>query len=131
MVGAYYVVRKYEKSTKGSFFSAIIIVNLFYLIFRSLLGLAKSKGGEIENVMNLVGLNFYVAAVLFLILAFIIFFLWNRKFNKKYLGAMLDITCSFSFLVVIMVMEGIDTKFFWDRYPTIEIEHVGIHNPHD
>ena len=134
IVGAYYMVRKYEKKSKRwRIYSALIIANSFYLIFRAILGLAKNDGGEIESAMNLVGLNFYVAAIMFIILAITILVLWVQRFNIKVsLGNFSYYTFLFiSYLVIILVMEGIDAKYFWANYPTIQIEDVGIHNPKD
>lgn len=134
IIGGYYFARKYnKKSTKWNFYSAIIIANSFYLIFRSILGLAKNNDGEIESIMNLIGLNFYTAAVLFLFLAFTILILWARKFKIKYsLGNFsYHIFLFIIYLATILYMEAIDTKYFWGKYPTIEIEDVRIHNPHD
>ena len=133
IIGAYCFVGKHDKKTKKwNVFSAIIIANSFYLIFRSFLGLAKNDGGEIESSMKLIGLNFHVAAVLFLVIAFTILGFWARKFKIKVsLGNISYYSLLFvSYLVVILVMESIDTKYFWNKYPAIEIENVGIHNPH-
>ena len=128
------MVRKYEKKSKRwRIYSALIIANSFYLIFRAILGLAKNDGGEIESAMNLVGLNFYVAAIMFIILAITILVLWVQRFNIKVsLGNFSYYTFLFiSYLAIILVMEGIDAKYFWANYPTIQIEDVGIHNPKD
>lgn len=132
IIGAYYLVRKHDKkSKKWSFFSAVIIANSFYLIFRAILGLAKNEGGEIESSMNLIGLDFQVAAVLFLVLAAVILALWIRKFDIKIsLGNYGYFLILFiSYLAIIMVMESIDSKYFWEKFPTIVIEDVRIHNP--
>ncbi len=133
-IGGYYFAIKYDKkSNKWNICSAIIIANSFYLIFRIIIGLAKNNGGEIESIMNLIGLNFYTAAVLFLLLSFTILILWARKFKIKYsLGNFSYYIFLFIlYLITILCMEAIDTKYFWEKYPTIEIEDVRIHNPHD
>lgn len=132
IVGAYYFVRKYvKKSKKWGVFSAVIIANSFYLIFRAILGIAKNDGGEIESSMNLIGLNFYAAAILFLVLAAVILALWIRKFDIKisFGNASYFLLLFISYLAIIMVMESIDSKYFWEKYPTIVIEDVRIHNP--
>lgn len=132
VVGAFYFIRNQEKkSREWNIFSAVIIANSFYLIFRAFLGLVKNDGGEIESIMNLVGLNFFAAAILFLILAITILILWIRKFSIRIsLGNFSYYIVLFvSYLAIIMVMEGIDTKYLWDKYPTVEIENIGIHNP--
>lgn len=134
IIGAYYFVSKYEKkSIAWSIYSAIIIANSFYLIFRSILGLAKNDGGEIESSMNLIGLNFYVAAILFLVLAFTILTLWTRKFNIKlsFRNHGYYMLLFISYLAIIMVMEAIDTKYFWGKYPSVEIGNGRTHNPHN
>jgi len=133
ILAAWYFVRKYDKkSIKWNIYSAIIIANSFYLIFRSILGLAKKNGGEIESSMNLVGLNYYVAAVLFLVLAFTILILWVRKFKIKISFGNLGyyMLLFISYLAIILVMEAIDTKYFWGKYPSVEIGDDRIHNPH-
>jgi len=134
MLGAFYFAGKSEKKTKKwDIFSAVIIANSFYLIFRAILGIIKNDGGEIESVMNLFGLNFKVAAVLFIIIAITVLVFWIRMFSIRIsLGNFSYYLFLFiSYMVIIMVMEGIDTKYFWNNYPTIEIEDVGIHNPHN
>jgi len=131
--GAYFLVRNQEKkSFKWNLFSAVIVANSFYLIFRSLLGWVKNDGGEIESCMQLIGLNFYVAAVLFLVLSVTILALWLRKFKIKIsiknIGYYLLLFIAY--LAVIMVMETIDTKYFWKKFPSVEIGNGRIHNPH-
>ena len=134
IIGAYYFVQKYDKkSKKWNVCSAIIVANSFYFIFRAILGLAKNDGGEIESSMNLIGLDFRTAAVLFFILALTILVLWVHKFKIKFsLGnSSYYLLVFISYLAIIMVMEGIDAKYFWDKYPSIEIDDGRIHNPHD
>lgn len=113
-------------------YSAVIVANSFYLIFRSLLGLIKNDGGEIESVMQLVGLHFQVAAILFLVLSFAMMTLWIRKYEIRISVGNIGfyLLLFFSFITTIMVMELIDERYFWDKYPTIEIENVRTHNPH-
>ncbi|MBN2414512.1 hypothetical protein JXO52_01650 [bacterium] len=133
VIFGYYFVRKYEKkSRQWTIFSAILLANAFYLIFRSILGVAKHDGGEIESMMNLVGLNFYPAAFLFLILALLILVSWIRMFKIKIsLGNISYFVLLFvSYLVAIILMEAIDTNYFWKKFPTITIEDVRTHNPH-
>lgn len=132
IVCASFFVRRYKKkSIEWSLFSALIIANSFYLIFRAILGLAKNNGGEIESAMNLIGLNFYTAAALFLVLAISAVILWIRKFSISISLRNLSyyVLLFISYLMIIMVMEEIDTKYFWNKYPTIEIENLRIHNP--
>lgn len=133
IIGAYMLVRKQDKkSIQWNIYSALIISNSFYLIFRSILGIAKNDGGEIESTMNLFGLHFYFAAILFLILAIGMLTLWIRKFKIK--TSMKNfgyyILLFISYLTVILVMEAIDTKYFWKNYPSITIGDDKIHNPH-
>jgi len=134
IIGAWYFIRNLDKkSFKWTFLSAIIIANSFYLIFRSILGLAKNDGGEIESTMNLFGLNFYVAAVLFLVLAITTMILWIRRFNIKLSPGNFGyyLLLFISYLAIIMVLETIDTKYFWKNYPSVEIGNGRIHNPHN
>ncbi len=134
IIGAYYFVRGLNKKTwKWNILSAIIISNSFYLIFRAILGVAKNDGGEIESSMNLIGLNFHFAAILFLIIAFSILGLWKHKFRIKMSVSNLSyyLLLFISYLAIILVMEGIDAKYFWKKYPSIVIEDVRIHNPHN
>lgn len=133
IAGAYGLIRNQKKkSIKWSIYSAIIVSNSFYLIFRSLLGIAKNDGGEIESSMNLFGLNFYFAAGFFLILSFVMLVLWVRKFKiKTSIGNFgYYILLFILYLSLILVMEAIDTKYFWKNYPTITIGDDKIHNPH-
>ena len=66
------------------------------------------------------------------LIAFTILILWTRKFKIKYsfVNFSYYIFLFISYLVTILFMEAIDTKYFWKKYPTIEIEEVRIHNPH-
>ena len=51
--GSWYFVRRYEKKTlRWSVFSAMMVSNSYYLIFRIILGYTKGDGGEIENDSN-------------------------------------------------------------------------------
>ena len=134
IVAAYFLVLKQEKkSVAWTIYSAIIISNSFYLIFRSILGIIKNDGGEIESSMNLIGLSFYHAAILFLVLAFTILVLWLRKFKlkKTLVNIGYYMLLFISYLVIIMVLEAIDTKYFWGNYPSVEIGNGRIHNPHE
>ena len=134
IIGGYYIVRKYrKKSNKWNIYSAVIIANSFYLIFRSILGFAKNDGGEIDSIMDLFGFDFYAAAFLFLLIAFTILILWIRKYNLQYSFGNFSyyILLFILYLVTILFMEAIDAKYLWNKYPTIEIENVRIHNPHD
>lgn len=134
IIGAYFFAVKFEKKSKQwNLCSAVIIANSFYLIFRIVLGYVKNYGGEIESSMNLIGLNFHGAAVLFLIITLTTLTLWIRKFKIKISPGNFSyyLLLFFSYLVVILVLEGIDSKYFWKKYPTIKIENGRIHNPHN
>lgn len=129
---AYYLTTKYEKKSKPwTLSSAMVVANSFYLIFRALLGWAKNDGGEIEYVMNLIGLNFSFAALGFLTIAILILALWvkNSRIKISIWNSSYYVIVFVSYLTIISVMESIDAKYFWGNYPTVTIEDVRVHNP--
>nr|NQU91328.1 hypothetical protein [Bacteroidota bacterium] len=132
-IGSWFMIRNSKKkSAKWNIFSAFLLANSFYLIFRSLLALAKNYGGEIESMMNLFGLNFYTAAIAFPVLAIAILILWIRKFNIRISlkNAGYYVLLFIAYMATILVMEEIDSNHFWGNFPSIQIEDWGIHNPH-
>lgn len=133
IIVAYLLIRRRQKkSGSWNIYSAIILANSFYLIFRSFLGLAKQDGGEITSTMQLVGLNFFYAAFLFVIIAIIVLAMWIRTFKIKvsFFNLGYYILLFISYLAIILVMEAIDARYLWAQYPSITIGTDRIHNPH-
>ncbi len=131
--GSWALVRNCEKGTpRWSVLSAMIVSNSYYLIFRTLLGYAKGDGGEIESAMNLVGLGFNTAAVLFLGVTVVVLVIWARRFSIRV--SALNVGCYVLFFVAylasILSMKAIDSIYFWHRFPTIIIGDGKVHNPH-
>ncbi|MBU1012328.1 MAG: hypothetical protein KKG99_04935 [Bacteroidetes bacterium] len=133
IIGSFYLIRKHEKkSIKWTIYSAIIIANTFYFIFRSIIAIKKNYGGEIESIMNLAGLNFYPAVILFLVLSLSILVWWVYKFKLKisFTHILFYFMLFILYLAVHIIMENIDSNFFKDKFPTIKIDNVKTHNPH-
>jgi len=132
IIGANLLTTQYEKkSNPWTIFSALLVVNSFYLIFRVFLGLAKNNFGEIEYAMNVVGLHVGFAAIFFLLLAILSLSAWikNSKINFSIRNTSYYLLIFISYLVVMFALEQIDSKYFWGKYPTITIEDVRVHNP--
>ena len=132
-LGSWFTVKRYEKKTlEWSIFSAFIISNSYYLLFRTFLGYAKGDGGEIESAMKLFGLNYHVAAAVFILLALIVLFLWGRRFNIKF--SITNVGYYFLLFVVYLLaifsMEWIDSFYLWDRFPRIRIGEDRFHPPY-
>lgn len=132
--GAWFFSKRFEKKSTGwNISSAFIISNSFYLVFRGILGIVKNDGGEIESSMNLIGLNFYYAAILFFIISITILTLWIQQFKIKW--SLMHIFYYFflfvSYLGIILILETVDKKYFWNKYPTINIGNDKVHNSRD
>lgn len=95
-------------------------------------GIREGGGGEIESVMNILGLGFDAAAVLFLGVTVVVMVLWVRRFSIRV--SALNVGCYVlffvAFIAAILVMEIIDTTYLRHRFPTIIIGDGKVHNPH-
>ncbi|UCD19690.1 MAG: hypothetical protein JSU64_00705 [candidate division WOR-3 bacterium] len=130
LVASFLVSRYRKKTITWTIFSAVIVTNVFYLVVRSFLALLKRRGGELGSAGNLIGLEYFVVAILFLLIAVAALLFWMRRFtirsslrNGAY-GLLLFII----YFASLLVIQSIDSKLFWHRFPSVQIDDGRVYN---
>ena len=130
---AYGLHERYKESWRARrWFSAFILANTFYFILRSLEALLKGKGGELESVASLIGVNYLYVVGLFGLLTITFLSLWisrNRiRISLKNGGFFLGLF--FSYVFALSVIHALDRMILWHRFPTIQIDDGREYNSH-
>jgi len=111
---------------------SFLLANIYYFIFRSLIAILKRDGGELEDAANLFGLNYWLFIIVFLTVMVIVMYIWLKRDSIK-----INITNIFrfiglfiAFVVIVVMLETVDKKLFWSKFPKIEIEDGRVyHDP--
>ena len=113
-------------------FTSFLLANIYYFLLRSLIAVLKNDGGELEAAANLLGLKYWMFIVIFLTVAIIIMYFWIKrdpiKINLKNIFSFIGLFITFVFIV--FMLETVDKKYFWAKYPKNEIEDGRVyHDP--
>ena len=127
------LLRRYRGNRMLSMvFTSFLLVNIYYFLFRSLIAVLKHDGGELEDAANLFGLNYWMFIVLFLSVTVIIMYMWIKwdpiKLNFKKIFSFIGLFIAF--IVIVVMLETVDKKFFWSKFPKIKIDDGRVyHDP--
>ena len=114
-------------------FTSFLLANIFYFLFRSLIAILKKDGGELEDAANLFGLNYWMLVIIFITVTIIIMYIWIKrdsiKLNLKNIFRFIGLFITF--VVIIIMLETIDKKFFWAKFPKIEIDDGRVYHDPD
>jgi len=112
--------------------SALVLASVFYFVLRGLIAVLKRRGGELEDVAGLVGLDYRAMVVLYAIIV-----VWALCYYVKVAGVRVGLFTTGAFLalfagyVFVMVsVETLDASSFWKRFPAIRIDDGRTYNQH-
>jgi len=127
------LIRRYRRNRKiNMVLVSFLLVNIYYFIFRSLIAILKRDGGELEDAANLFGLNYWMFIIAFLTVTVVVLYIlikWD-SFRINISNILRFIGLFIAFVVIVVMLETVDKKLFWAKYPKIEIEDGRIyHDP--
>ena len=127
------LIRRYRRNRKMNMvLVSFLLVNIYYFIFRSLIAILKRDGGELEDAANLFGLNYWMFIIAFLTVTVVVLYIlikWD-SFRINISNILRFIGLFIAFVVIVVMLETVDKKLFWAKYPKIEIEDGRIyHDP--
>jgi hypothetical protein len=127
------LIRKYHSNRiLNMVLVSFLLVNIYYFIFRSLIAILKRDGGELEDAANLFGLNYWMFIVLFLTVTVIIMYIWIKwdSIRINFTNVFRFIGLLIAFVVIVVMLETVDKKLFWAKFPKIEIDDGRVyHDP--
>ncbi len=110
--------------------SAFILANVFYFILRGLIALLKGRGGELGDVAGLVGLGFGSVVILYGAISVGVLYYWMKlggiRLSFRTAGSFVALLVGYVFVMV--GMESIDSRLFWNKFPTIRIDDGRTYN---
>ena len=126
-----WLYKKYQnRDTLRTIFSAFILANVFYFVLRGLIALLKRRGGELGDVAGLIGLGYVPVVVLFGTISVGALYYWMKlggiRFSLRTVGSFVALLVGY--VIVMVGMESIDSKLFWHRFPTIQIDDGRTYN---
>jgi len=125
--------RRYRRNRKlNMVLVSFLLVNIYYFIFRSLIAILKRDGGELEDAANLFGLNYWMFIIAFLTVTVVVLYIlikWD-SFRINITNILRFIGLFIAFVVIVVMLETVDKKLFWSKFPKIEIDDGRIyHDP--
>jgi hypothetical protein len=133
VITALILLQKYKgKLILNMVFTSFLLANIYYFLLRSLIAVLKHDGGELEDAANLFGFNYWLFIIIFLTVAIIIMYIWLKRDSIKinYKSIFRFTGLFITFVVIVFILESLDKKYFWTKFPKIEIEDGRVyHDP--
>lgn len=111
---------------------ALLLANVFYLFVRGAISVIKGQGGELTDVAGLLGFDYRQAVTVFGVIAACALLWWvhEARIPLKRRQILSFVALLLIYVATAMILEAIDQRFFWGRFPTIQISNGRVYNPH-
>ena len=122
--------RHLNNPTFRMIFSSFIVGNVCYFVLRGLIALLKKRGGELTDIAGMLGLGYGPIVFVYGAISVAALSYWMRlggiKWSFRRASAFLALLAGY--VLVMVGIETIDSRLFWSRFPTIEIDDGRSYN---
>lgn len=111
---------------------ALLLANVFYFLWYSVIAALRREGGELGSVGKLAGWDYRPILVVLVVIAALALLWWAsiERIRMTPRTAVALVALLASYVLVVVLLEAVDQRYFWERFPTIQISDGRVYNPH-
>lgn len=110
--------------------SALMLANVLYFLMRALIAILKKRGGELEDVAGLFGLDYLAMVLVYIVICIAALYIWLKiSAVRLSLRRVLSfVALLIGYTIFMMAVQTVDQNLFWEMHPTIQIDDGRTYN---